>query len=626
MTSKEKKNLKEKPYQELLGKEVDFFFEGKIERFIIYKITVDYFILRKKDNNRIIDLEVPIIEVLSLNFSESEEYEFSIEEWKNFWLKYGGYFSPNFKITKERLSIKEAREIFSQLPSQFEAILFYYLLPNRRIYSIFSDLHIRNIIFYLESYVDISSIKNFIFLYYLIKYNLNTLQINNDEAFRQEREKSIKRNKFFGRIEEIELKDEKERDDFLSKTPDEIIDYFRRLLNIRRYFLDVQPQFYEKIAEIRRELDERNQLSGISSISFFQEIIDPHLYPQNIFENDEYLSDLNDYFIVIFIKNYLLLESHLEKLTFPIENFILNKILFRGTLSKFLKIKPQFIILPTVNPVPSAYFYKYLLFFTKKLLMVSNPALAQKIVIPKFILFDFIDRAIFRVLLSIKDNSSSGFQFLFNLFTEHSLEEIEKKIGEEDLNLSKENKIKLSIIIKHIKRVKLKLSKFIQTEKNNSLEFFINSLFFLDDALSEGYSYFFSMLILSLALVDIFRNIIDPNEILSLFKERFSFKFNEDGEIDLKEVRRNENLFFTSHNLFKEFIPFFKFHRLTNGSYLTSTYYPGFIYEEMGEFFNKEIIEKFVRLSQRKITILKLLAKKLSPFLAQMIIANPDLV
>lgn len=69
------------PYQKFIGKYLDFFDEnGEIIKFEIRKIRNNCFVLRKKEEEKISDLEIPIIEVLTLNFPNSENYVFSKEE------------------------------------------------------------------------------------------------------------------------------------------------------------------------------------------------------------------------------------------------------------------------------------------------------------------------------------------------------------------------------------------------------------------------------------------------------------------------------------------------------------------------------------------------------------------
>lgn len=219
---KEQKNLpdKETPYKEFLGRELNFFDENnEIKKFKIRKIVNNCFILRKEDEERMIDIEVPIIEVLTLNFPDSEDYVFPKEEWKNFWLKYGGYLPPQVKIDKDQLSIKEAREIFSKLPSEFEKNLLYFLMPNETIYSFFIEIEnkiitLDEISYYLNQFAALSTMKNltYLFDYYLSTKNKNLASY--EQSFELERQNSIKRYQFFGKPRELELYNQRERDNF----------------------------------------------------------------------------------------------------------------------------------------------------------------------------------------------------------------------------------------------------------------------------------------------------------------------------------------------------------------------------------------------------------------------------
>ena len=621
-------------YKELLEKEVLFFDENNnLNKFRVIKIKNNFFVLRRIEETIIIDIEIPIIEVLALNFPDSEKYIFSTDEWKNFWLKYGGYLPTQTKIDKEHLSIKEAREIFSKLPSYFEKILLYFLFPNEGLYKLLLELYYNednnkdfNVFDdYLRFYVDLNLVRKITYMLFLLKKDINN-NLSVDEVLLLERNNSLKREMFFGRRREIELYSEEERLKLRERLKAELIE----LIKIREPLLSLEKDFYHQLKEIQERLNKENLIRGRSTLSFFVDLLNIFSFP---LKNLEDVSDeeIKIYLLILFIKNNGVFFDELIKSTEPVENFIIRKFLTNLGLDLIIMLKPQFIISPTTNVVPFAYFYRNLLRFTKKILVNCQSSLADNLPNPKFILFDFISRNDWSYFRLKKINNQYAAIYFLNLFREYSLDKLKEKAILNEFNLDNEVLQNLLKIINDVQRVINKLSKYKlfsidNIRKINDFESLINGICFMDDFLVSGDTYFYSMYILLLALLNMYRY-LDFNEMYRCFKKRFLVDFinmdiPEYFEYPEKLIETlNKPIILTSTDFFKNLIPFLKFSK--REEFAIFTYYPGFKYTILEKYFPSKLIKEIIEFSRIKITILKkmaeIMAKIMPPYLVSAI-------
>lgn len=145
----------------------------------------------------------------------------------------------------------------------------------------------------------------------------------------------------------------------------------------------------------------------------------------------------------------------------------------------------------------------------------------------------------------------------------------------------------------------------------------INKICFLDDTLSSVNTYFYSMYIFYLALMNVFKEKINPDEIYECLKQRFLVDFENLTNSYTKVDRLNEVTIFTQTDILREFIPFLKLKLAeTNQSF---TYYPGFRYEELEKYFPAELLKEIKKFFNFKIKFLNEISKLLASYLAQII-------
>jgi hypothetical protein len=631
--SKKEENLK---YKEFLNQKLWFWENNLLQEFQVIKIKNGHFLLKREENNRIIEIETPVIEVLTLNFPEAQDYQFSKEQWKNFWLKYGGYLPENFNFEKEKLSIKEAREIFSQLPSRFEVNWMYYLFPtnDRQLSDFIVNKNFQGLTHYLEIIASFDFIKEFIFFHSLIDQKDNS-DHNFQLSYEKEKNNSLKRYHFFGTIREIELFDEEERFKFLSESPSDIEDYLKRLFKNRELIIKINRDHYDYIKNLEERLRRAHLLIGVTSQAHWEEILNFEFYPVDIFLSDKInKQELKTFFKIFMLKYFFqhLIEDELFQQNSLDEKFFLSKLLTINQLKEILKKHPRFLILPTTNALPIVYFYKNLIKFTQIKLLKNKKyqEIGKKLTVPQIILFDFIDRYFWRNLLNEQINNQPLLAYFYELIKNNPLDDLEIKINYHNLNLSQENREKIKILIYYLQRVKKKISKYKELNKISSLSDLVNLLkefYFIDDMPTNNFTYFASFYTLILSLFDIFRDRVNNfSDLEKALKEEFKFDINNPS-LDLSIVENNERCFFTGRDIFKEFNLFFKVKKTDQN--LTYTYYPGFYYEDLIKFLGEEshwLFEHLTQLTQRKMKILKIFSSYLSSFLAEMIINNPDII
>jgi hypothetical protein len=623
--------------KELIGKEFPFFSEDYIilDIYSVVGVTDKYILLRKIEGDVIKDREVEIIEFLALNFPESEEYKFSFEEWKNLWIKYGGWLPKDFKPPASELSIKEARELFSRLPSKIELLLDYYHSAQYRP-DFFIFLKNPNfdtlIVFakYIETYFNLD----------------NFCAIANIENKNNEIKMAKVREKLFGKPIPLELLDELERSRFLEeyyKAKDEnernkMENYLLKLA----YGRSIKPNNdFEKI--IRSILEKSaGGTTIITSENRFNPIFDPTCFPPNIFQEKD-ISDippdeLDSYLDILLKINF---SSPYNLYSKDIYKEIIEKILYSKYLYILLKEKPEIIVAPPTNIIPYSFFIKYLLKYTKKILELKNKELADKIKIPKFI-FVNTEAHYLRDIISKKYNNN--FLTLFKELKEYidyiKLEDLTEKITNSDFD--EEKKRFYRYLVESSIWLKNKLITFF--EKINTLEELEKEIdekrklifAFLDDAFGNQFATYNTFYIMAyFAIRDILRGLKTSEA------DSTNFNFNDIIDRIIREIMpsddllpshtsiqdlftimgRNLRIMEAGRNILIPFLPILKTkyfeellfrHRLTH--HLIES-------EE-----DKSLFKRMLEFNKRKLEILKLLAQKLAPHFAEYIKQHPDLV
>ncbi|GIW66961.1 MAG: hypothetical protein KatS3mg095_0859 [Candidatus Parcubacteria bacterium] len=617
--------------KELVGKEVLFFKDTEnfriyenifeiefLDKHRIQRIKPNYVLLRKYPEEDVtIDREVDLIEVLTLNFPENQEYKFSFEEWKMLWLKYGGWIPPDLNPPSQYLSIKEAREFFSKLPSKTEVIFDYYFSPNEYLYDFCkykSEIS-------LERYIRFLNIN-------LQYFNYNILNIDID----RERIIAKKRYQIFGRPIPLEILNINEWNYILNLSNNNLIQEYCRKSSYR----SIKPELTSP---------EFENVEGTTSHRY-REIINPGFYPYHIFYNNPTEEDLKTY-IKIYIIRYL---RSISQETID-ENLIIYNLLFNYQFSKLLKYKHKIILLPTVAAIPSAIFFKWLLRYTKNELTKKNRKdLAEKIFIPRFIFINTSSRYLRRNILINGELNYEIFNNLKNDLINKSLEEqkelIEKQIKsiEEQIKSIKNKKYKTEKEREEAEKERESLN-FLKNILENSLnlkrrfEVVFKKIFhdiniynlseklqllrlsFLDDAIGSKATYFFSYIISYFALLDIFKDKLKSNwnevsEQIYSFLDNQMFPLSPRlniSEFDYLDTEETNRLIFTKR-IFIELLPLFK------------------VRKEDSKFTIQRIIkttsenEPAYIFNNRKVDILKEIAKYLSPLMAEYIIRYPELV
>jgi hypothetical protein len=621
--------------KELIGKEFPFFSEDYsiLDIYSVVRVTDKYILLRKIERDVIKDREVEIIEFLALNFPESEEYKFSFEEWKNLWIKYGGWLPKDFKPPASELSIKEARELFSRLPSKIELLLDYYhsakyhqdffiFLKNPNIYTLIAFAK------YIETYFNLD---NF----------CATANIGNKD---NEIEMAKVREKLFGKPIPLELLDELERSSVLEeyyKDKDEnernkIENYILKLADGR----SIKPNNdFEKI--IRSILEKSaGGTTIITSENRVNPIFDPTCFPPNIFQKKDIRDippdELDSYLDILLKINFL---SSYNLYSKDIYKEIIEKILYTKYLYILLKEKPEIIFAPPTNIIPYSFFIKYLLKYTKKILELKNKELADKIKIPKFI---FVNTEAHYLRYIIREKYNNNFLTLFEELKEYiddiKLEDLAEKITNSGFDKEKERFYRY--LIESSIWLKNKLITFF--EKINTLEELEKEIdekrklifAFLDDAFGNQFATYNTFYIMAyFAIRDILRGLKTS--------EADSTNFNHMIDRIIKKIMPSDTLLpshtsiqdlFTimggnlrimeaGRNILLPFLPILKTkyfeellfrHRLTH--HLIES-------EE-----DKSLFKRILEFNKRKLEILKLLAQKLAPHFAEYIKQHPDLV
>ncbi|GIW65564.1 MAG: hypothetical protein KatS3mg094_083 [Candidatus Parcubacteria bacterium] len=577
-----------------------------MEKYIIREIKgEDTLLLRKiTDTEDLIDdKETEIIEVLSLNFPESEEYKFPIEYWINLWIKYGGWIDLNNLPQKNELSIKEAREFFSKIPSKTEVIFDYYFSTEETLYNFckYKSQH------YLSRYISFLNI-------HLENFNYDIVGINLD----YERFLALKRYKLFGRpipleilsLEEMNylLRNERLKEEYLSKTT-------KRTFN----------------CDLNIQNPTSNQYAGTTRI-IYTKLKNPEYYPYHIFLGNPSEEEIIEYIKVLLIKN---LVSSFTQNQFD-ENTIIQNLIFNCQLYKILKSEDKIILLPTVATIPTAFLFKWLLRYTKKeLIKRGREDLAEKIVIPKF-LFINSESIYLRENLSNEGIMNQIFQNLKEGLTtktlDEKLQELKKEIEEKGKN--EEEKKKLNFL-KYIIEFSLNLKKrlyIVNKELFDDLN--IDNLrqklselkiSFLDDATGMKATYFLSYTSAYLAILDILKDKLKNDwdkirdEIYDILeREIMPIQFTANLEsLDYQTIyNQSANRFIITERLFIELLPIFKRKKEKKSEN------PEIILEKP-DIKTEKILHDF---NTKKIEILKEISKYLSPFLADYIITYPNLV
>lgn len=621
--------------KELIGKEFPFFSEDYsiLDIYSVVRVTDKYILLRKIEGDVIKDREVEIIEFLALNFPESEEYKFSFEEWKNLWIKYGGWLPKDFKPPASELSIKEAREVFSKLPSKIELLLDYYhsvkyypdffiFLKNPNINTLISFVKYIDIYFNLDNFCTIANIEN----------------KNNEIKMAKAREK------LFGKPIPLELLDELERSRFLEKyykAKDE--NERNKIENYLLKFADgrsIKPNNdFEKI--IRSILEKSaGGTTIITSENRVNSIFDPTCFPPDIFQEKD-ISDippdeLDSYLDILLKINFL---SPYNLYSEDIYRKIIENILYNKYLYILLKEKPEIIVASPTNIIPYSFFIKYLLKYTKKILELKNKELADKIKIPKFI---FVNTEAHYLRYIIREKYNNNFLTLFEELKEYiddiNLEDLTEKIKNSDFD--EEKKRFYRYLIESSIWLKNKLITFF--EKINTLEELEKEIdekrklifAFLDDAFGDQFATYNTFYIMAYFVIrDILRGLKTPEADSTNFNDmidRMIRKIMPSGNLlpshtsiqDLFTIiGRNIRIMEAGRNILIPLLPILKtksFEKLPFRHRLTHHLIES---EE-----DKSLFKRMLEFNKRKLEILKLLAQKLAPHFAEYIKQHPDLV
>jgi hypothetical protein len=625
--------------KELIGKEFTFFSEDYsiLDIYSVVRVTDKYILLRKIERDVIKDREVEIIEFLALNFPESEEYKFSFEEWKNLWIKYGGWLPKDFKPPASELSIKEARELFSRLPSKIELFLDYYhsakydqdffiFLKNPNIYTLIAFAK------YIETYFNLD---NF----------CATANIGNKD---NEIEMAKVREKLFGKPIPLELLDELERSRFLKEFLEEY--YKAKDANernkIENYLLklaegrSIKPNNdFEKIISFILEKS-AGGTTIITSENRFNPIFDPTCFPPNIFQKKDIRDippdELDSYLDILLKINFL---SPFNLYSKDIYKEIIEKILYSKYLYILLKEKPEIIFAPPTNIIPYSFFIKYLLKYTKKILELKNKEFADKIKIPKFI---FVNTEANYLRYIIREKYNNNFLKLFEelkgYIDDIKLEDLTEKIT--NSGFDEEKKRFYRYLIESSIWLKNKLITFF--EKINTLEELEKEIdekrklifAFLDDAFGNQFATYNTFYIMAyFAIRDILRGLKTQEADSTNFNnmiDRIIRKIMPSGNLlpshtsiqDLFTIMgRNLRIMEAGRNILIPLLPILKtksFEKLPFRHRLTHHLIES---EE-----DKILFKRMLEFNKRKLEILKLLAQKLAPHFAEYIKQHPNLV
>jgi hypothetical protein len=620
--------------KELIGKEFTFFSEDYsiLDIYSVVRVTDKYILLRKIEEDVIKDREVEIIEFLALNFPESEEYKFSFEEWKNLWIKYGGWLPKDFKPPASELSIKEARELFSRLPSKIELLLDYYHS---------AKYHLDFFIFLKNPNIDtLISFAKYIEIYFNLD---NFCAIANIENKNNEIEMAKVREKLFGKPIPLELLGELERIRFLEeyyKAKDEnernkIENYLSKLADGR----SIKPNNdFEKIISFILEKS-AGGTTIITSENRVNPIFDPTCFPPNIFQEKD-ISDippdeLDSYLDILLKINFL---SPYNLYSKDIYKEIIKKILYTKYLYILLKEKPEIIVAPPTNIIPYSFFIKYLLKYTKKILELKNKELADKIKIPKFI---FVNTEAHYLRYIIREKYNNNFLTLFEelkgYIDDIKLEDLTEKIT--NSGFDEEKKRFYRYLIESSIWLKNKLITFF--EKINTLEELEkeidekrNLIFaFLDDAFGNQFATYNTFYIMAyFAIRDILRGLKTSKADSTNFNnmiDRIIREIMPSGDLlpshksiqDLFTIMgRNLRIIEAGRNILIPLLPILKtsFEKLPFRHRLTHHLIES---EE-----DKSLFKRMLDFNKRKLEILKLLAQKLAPHFAEYIKQHPYLV
>jgi hypothetical protein len=611
--------------KELIGKEFPFFSEDYsiLDIYSVVRVTDKYILLRKIEEDVIKDREVEIIEFLALNFPESEEYKFSFEEWKNLWIKYSGWLPKDFKPLASELSIKEARELFSRLPSKIELLLDYYHSAQYRpdFFIFLKNPNIDTLIVfakYIETYFNLD----------------NFCAIANIENKNNEIKMAKVREKLFGKPIPLELLDELERSRFLNER-NKIENYLLKLAEGR----SIKPNNdFEKI--IRSILEKSaGGTTIITSENRVNPIFDPTCFPPNIFQKKDIRDippdELDSYLDILLKINFL---SPYNLYSKDIYKEIIEKILYSKYLYILLKEKPEIIVAPPTNIIPYSFFIKYLLKYTKKILELKNKELADKIKIPKFI---FVNTEAHYLRYIIREKYNNNFLTLFEELKEYiddiKLEDLTEKIT--NSGFDEEKKRFYRYLIESSIWLKNKLITFF--EKINNLEELEKEIdekrklifAFLDDAFGNQFATYNTFYIMAyFAIRDILRGIKTSEADSTNFNDMIDRIIREimpSGDLlpsntsiqDLSAMRGNLRIMEAGRNILLPFLPILKtksFEKLLFRHRLTHHLIES---EE-----DKSLFKRMLEFNKRKLEILKLLAQKLAPHFAEYIKQHPDLV
>jgi len=618
--------------KELAGKEFYFFSENfdSLKPYLVVKITDKYVLLRESQENVIKNREVEIIEFLTLNFPESEEYKFSFEEWKNLWLKYGGWLPKNFNLDFQELSIKEARELFSKLPSKIELLLDYFHSVKKNLYffMFLKDANQQTLLNYIKS-LDI---------YFDKSYFLKIINIE-DEA--QEIKMAKIREKLFNKPIPLELLDEFERSKIVqdyNKISGN--DYLVRLSLGRT----IKPNNeFDQIVYFILESSVGGTLL-FTSENRFNTLFNPSFYPPNIFGVEKIeeipIDELDAYLEILlkstFLRNFQLFSENIYK-------EIVENILYSRYLVVLLKTRPEIVFVSPTNIIPYTFFIKYLLKYTKEILKERNNPLEDKIKIPKFIFIN-TEANYLRSIINKEymGNFTDLFEELKQFINNKKLEEFEEKLDEilSRENFSEDKKNFYRYLIKSAIWLKRKLIPFF--EKINSIhdlerEVYIKRnllIAFLDDAFGAQFAtYNITYILLYLSIRDILQPLKRPEMNLDLFNERIdeiirkilpSDSLLPPGSSiqDLFTMIENLRIMEAGRDIFISLLPIVKIKFQLDDQNLPFRHkLPHHISDK-----DKKLKRNIVNFNRRKVEILKLAAQKLATHFADYIEQHPFVV